>query len=1029
MSSVDRRLSEETKRQIAERARTLTERLRRPTISGPRVEDPATWLERWRDRLPEGEFDRRLAAFDADPIAALKRHGWPETEPPAWTDDLAELVTAMSRRHRGVVTDVVDDRPFGQALVPMARYAVAAWTDPVVETFSESFRTDLTVALADRLAELYEHVLYVEFETRRRLSDVGYEAFVADLTRDGLASLFKEYSLLARITVRLLSGFAAAASELCDRLRTDAEALTEWFGDGDPLCPTGIEFVGDAHRRCRQVAVVQFGTERVVYKPRGVGHAAGFDRLVSRLADVLPTSVATPTVLKRDGYGWMSYCEPAPSNKSDDATTFYRTAGAMTCLLYALGYTDGFLENIHATGTVPMVLDFETLLSPRGLRPELSPGLTRSQALGTVIETDLLPRAGTNGPISCGAGFGSDELVTESPQRVFTAVNTDEMELSFKRQGQIAGSNLPPSDEVGPPASHSRHLIKGFKQTYRALVRHRDRLRRAVVDCLGGNQTRFLLRPSHHYRTIRKLLAEPSYLRTGLRFGCRVEEFLAPFLATGSAAASVGRRVHRAEETALLDFDIPSFTVESGGRAVETREGRVPAALAESGLERSLSRIDDLCSADRRRQIRLLRLAYGVEPDDDRHHITDVSVMKTADGRHDRNNTGTAASVDIQRQVLHVIRRVVETASITQDGDPYWTVPKTGANGGYRHHTTGPGVYEGVGGVGIFLAGVTDVVGSNTAASLLKQIVAQLRDNPPTEPGGFGYGRASVAYALAVAGDVTNRPAWTNTAVELLSDLSREAITTPETYDVVSGTAGLGHVLAAVFDRTGAETLLTRARWAGETLLSGARTDATGRFGWPHPNTDRVLTGFAHGNHGVAAALHRLAETTCDDRYRRTADRALDAVRDAFDPKHRGWADLRPDVNRSFTDGWCYGRSGVGLAYTHSYDATGDRAYRRTAATTLTEVDGLHKNDHPCCGNCSKIAALQYAAGSIPGTAGRAPILVNQRLAGAQPSASFQTRWGTDHWTDVTFMKGEAGVAYTLLRHEHPQLPTVLAVE
>lgn len=113
------------------------------------------------------------------------------------------------------------------------------------------------------------------------------------------------------------------------------------------------------------------------------------------------------------------------------------------------------------------------------------------------------------------------------------------------------------------------------------------------------------------------------------------------------------------------------------------------------------------------------------------------------------------------------------------------------------------------------------------------------------------------------------------------------------------------------------------------------------------PFEDRPLTGFSHGNAGIALSLLRLAAVSGERRFHQAALAAMAYERSRFSPEAKNWPDLRrldvpaqssqtshEGVHR-FMVAWCHGAAGIGLARLASLPYLDDAALRQEIAAAL----------------------------------------------------------------------------------------------
>ena len=184
----------------------------------------------------------------------------------------------------------------------------------------------------------------------------------------------------------------------------------------------------------------------------------------------------------------------------------------------------------------------------------------------------------------------------------------------------------------------------------------------------------------------------------------------------------------------------------------------------------------------------------------------------------------------------------------------------------------GPDLYNGICGIGVFLAAHAAVTGSTASAELACAGLAQLRKNLKSRNAarmaralgiGGAVGLGSIVYALAVMAKSLHDDtllADAQQAAELFTD---DLIAADKQLDAVSGSAGAILGLLRLYRDTRSDDVLRRAVKCGEHLLGQPRLGPEGRRTWVGQGSGpRGLNGMSHGAAGFAYALTSLAQAT-----------------------------------------------------------------------------------------------------------------------------------------------------------------------
>ena len=1097
-------LTEEQRATLAGRARTLHERLDAPAETGPggTGDDVDAVLDAWRDQLADGDpdrFRRRLDALGYSPDDCRERlqsNAWPDDEPlPDWVATVEEVSSFVAEVAPSSVAVPEREReiPFEEVLGAVVASARSRLDDEALsEVLTEDAIEDFEVALAERVEHVCAHPLFVEFKTfvahhdrELALADDPpepddprnyYETFVAGVLDDGLREFFVEYAFLSRLLASILDQWVATVKEFCGRLARDAPELAERFGaderasDDEGLGDvTGIDVMGDYHEGGRASLRVAFSSGvTLAYKPRDMRVTSAFHDLLSWVNEQsganspdLP-ELRTLDCLAREEYGWLEWAESDECTTTEEVERFYRRAGVLIAILYALRFGDGHADNVVAAGDQPVVVDAETLAEPE-VPPERAPHMDRAVkqvADESVVGTGVVPTTDADGGGRAGGGGGAaggsvggagggggptnvgtsafavvDDETGGVREPVFSDVNTDLMEMEYRRVAEGSVSNLPNlrGDETRP-ADHADRIVAGFEEGYRLLASRRDDLLAddgplsAFEDC----EVRVVYRETAKYAAVVESLRTPEYLRTGLQFGCKSEALLTLF-----ADAETGfdyEPLYRAELDALARLDVPRFGASTddtalywdGERCVEELFDRTPH---ESMRER-IATLGDEDLAEQREYVR-----YAFDPETRSHGAR--ATEPTPEARELAPDDAT-----FERAARECYDRIVERAVEDRDGDPTWLVRENRPEG-VSVDTLPDDLYRGRLGVALFAAALARTTDEPRYAEFAEEVADPVADAVSAESvadlplGVTGIG--SVVYGFTRLGDLLDADEYVRVAETAASALTSSRIRSDEVYDLLGGSAGAILGLLALYDETGSEEVLARATTAGDHL-SAERVDADGVRAWHSAVDGQPLTGVSHGVSGIALALVRLG-TLSDGRFAEAGIESLAFERRHYSPDENNWRDLRPAFDAEFGDAWCNGRSGIGLARLGmAADGRGAglgteerRDLRDEARDALAgvEAETLQGNDHLCCGNFGRVAFLNRAGTDLGDAEYRrdARRLAAASVARADREGQFRARWQTDHWHNPSLFGGEAGIGYELLRLVDPSLPCVLLME
>ncbi|UPW00045.1 type 2 lanthipeptide synthetase LanM family protein [Halorussus gelatinilyticus] len=1073
--------TDEDRRELAGRARTLAERLDGPANvaeSSPPI-DPERVLDEWRATFPDEEaFRARLARDDLTEAAVREQAAatrWPADEPlPDWVDRLSALVRRVEAstaddRDAGAIPDETPFRELLAAVVSFARERVSVEAVPT-ETLSSLERQ-----LAGRLESLCVRALYVEFKSFVEYHDPElaatspddvaepptdyYERFVAAMFDGGFDNLCLEYPVLARQLVSLVDDWRNAVEELCRRVAADRDALRERFDVRGDV--TGLEaLTEDAHAGGRVPVRVAFEEGAVVYKPRPVGGEIAVYEVLDRLDDHLSTpDFETPSLLARDSYGWMELCEYRDLPDAEAADDYYERAGTLLCLAYVLNFTDCHYENVVAEGDLPTILDGETVFHPhveseaKPFETEASAAVDRSVLLSVLLPFSVGdPRADRGGRFADKvAGLGSDGEETALPGKsepTIEAVNTDVMSVEMDPVTVDPNTNTPSAEGSDrPPEEYVEALIRGFEETYETVrdLREASRFLSEIADpeLVAGVETRLLYRSTGRYAEVLRSAAARNPLRDGARLTVEFEELAVPFF-DGTVESDRLWELYAAERRSLRRLDVPRFASRADERTLLHRGERLDGTVDVTGYEFVRRRLDAMSDEDRRRQTWLIRQAVGE--------------VTTAEGPPPSGSeaSGGEAAGEKPQQADRFRRAAIDCfegamdARVEVGDDPGWVsiVPESGIN----LYPADDSLFWGRGGVALTAAALAEMTGRERyrefAAEALAPVVERVFDGSVEFAHGGMQGIGSVVYVLSVAAELLGEDRYREAALAATETVTGERVADADTFDVVDGVAGTLLGLLAYYERygdaedggdggkgggedggEGGDEVLARAADCGDRLLD-ARTDVDGYRVWETTGDEVPYTGFAHGSSGIAYALARLAAATDDDRYAEATREALEFESSLYSPSRTNWRQAA--TRESYQDRWCHGRTGMALARIGIGERLGDDALVADAGDALaaTGTGEASNLDNLCCGNFGRVEALLVGARRAGCDDALAGELAARCLARREREGVLSLPAHDSSFANPTLFDGVAGPSYALSRLLNPDaLPCVLLLE
>ena len=1026
-------------------------------------------LSKWRERVAMGDESVLAARLRLDGIergAVLAAMGPVRLRKQASLPPWAELIQEASSRERlsaerdevvrrAELSDAGSQAAFQEILLPFVEVACSRLLRRISASrhlLRPSALRDLAHGLLDELSSIAVRTLCVEFAAYRSGWDCGlrqgatvargsgertiYDAFVQQRSGDRMSSWLLRYPMLGRLLGMRCEYWIASTTELIQRLDDDKEEIGRRFnlgGDGIEVraIRTGLS---DPHRCGRVVLRLEFAEDgAILYKPRSLMIDEAFRNVLEQLDKTMGSDLATalPVVLDRGDYGWVECVRSKPCRDEAAVRGYYRRAGMLACLAYALGGNDLHGGNVIAVGEHPVLIDLECII---GSLVKVGGSESRghlASAMGSrwnVLLTGLPPvaRPAAHGVFRVVGGLG-DPSVEPIVVRRGRCVNqnTDWMQwrADEPEYATFSDDSMPAlNGDVQPASRYVGDVLGGFSELYQCL--EQPGIAKEALRELDRQRFRVVVRDTETYWALIGAALAPHHLTSGVDWSIALDVVTAPVEASVEYPCRWPTR--RAEREELERLDVPCFY---GSKARPKLVGSSGAELQEILEHRTVDeRLRGLSEADSNTQRLCLEMAFDVSRSKLKHRGMRVGVG-LGDGRaltREKLFVELSGIVDLLRSAA----REDEAGGVCWNG---WGHADDAED---EIGPVGRSLFSGTTGVALFLAAaalvVPEVESGPLARRLVDRVAGEVREEKfdVGEYGiGGGVGLGGIVYALVTIGALLGEDGCFEAARVASERVTARMIEKDEELDVMSGVAGLLLGLLSEYQVSGDRMVLRRAEWCGRHLLDARSMDSESgvriwrtRFG--------VRKGFAHGAAGIAYALHRLYLVTGREDHRRGASEGLAFAKTglgaggAFGQKRQG------GKQDALAPSWCNGSAGVMLARA-ACEAEGDgrRGLEEEMGRVAWGVNGAG-GDSLCCGKLGQAELLLYSGRRL----GRPKLCEDARMIGARVVAGALARGSyalrMDDGYCPGFFQGISGVGYQLMRLVEPAvLPSVLLWE
>ena len=928
------------------------------------------------------------------------------------------------REARARITAIVEDADTHASSVALAELSLAR----------PPLRTLVRIIYRPLILEL--HASRASGELAGGSSSQRFDAFVESLLdRYTRESLWRKYPGARRESIKALQRWVDHVVTMCVAFGQDRDEIALLFPKGVRLHPTGLDLdSGDSHANGKTVAIIHLGSgERLVYKPRAGLAERAFTAAVDWVnANGFEPALIAVRVCDRTSHSWVRATATRSCESTEEVRQFYQRLGGLIALSYALSITDLHRGNLVAAGAHPVVVDLETLQHSRLVAASRASAnraaVIRDLASSSVLATGLVPTPQlfveegnvSQSDVSGMSGDGADLFAQEEP--FFLHPDTDEMRVGT-RKVPIGSSHHAPEMQgrIQDPSAFEGDILEGFDRMYSVLRAGGER--RPMNDSWRG-----MLRAveSRHITGATEMFSRALWNSFHPDFivdeGAR-SRYLKKVLSRHHDVAN-GSALAASEYRQLLAGDVPIFWSSVGSTSLRGGDGTVIEGVIERLPDDELrDRVASLSEIDHEYQRTVISGAIRSTIRHGSDRWIEAPPTRTKSRTIDLTPRAWAAE-----EARNIGEALWSTTTWTR-GQPQWLTWALHGGTYWMPQPVGEDLYSGRPGIALFLLQLDRVSGDRRFRAPAEAILSDepRSDGPSLGLTGVWEARIALAHSWAeLTGDASPLEDEIARAAPSLQAL----LAADETFDVVGGAAGTLMLLTSIpVSGSARVTVNALLREAIARLHGTARSSDAGTT-WVTPTGPRGgMTGFSHGNAGIALALMR-ATSALDPLA--TDSIAADAMRwesNLFDKASGNWPDLRSAGGSNLT-AWCHGAPGIALARagvpeqyrTLETQLDMERGVRAITAPYLEEVAVQRLDDLSLChGALGNLMILDQLLCQLPPDSARRSAR-EQLLADVQRSVIRHgyTLGAPSGLSPSDLMTGFAGVGYGLLSAADP---------
>ena len=716
------------------------------------------------------------------------------------------------------------------------------------------------------------------------------ERFLND--RSYIRKLCRRYPEMKRLLLLQIITVTKQIQRIVSEISKNAADLNKHFFPKNPFqrikkIESGLS---DAHHGGQTVAKVYLdNNEILIYKPRNLEKDKYFMGLYEECCRGAGLSFQSVRILAGKDYSLESYIEQRPCKSEAEVKRYFRRMGILLFLCRLMDMSDMHGENIIACGEYPLPVDLETLPgNPDYAACESADRMVAEELKHSVLSVGMLPVitwGGDGKGIILNALNRGEKVKTPFRIPVIKETESSEIHIAYEQgEAELSGSLPVYQGKRADSSVYAGEICQGFKHAHRYFLQEKEQF---AEKCrlLFSDGSRYLIRHTQQYQMYLQTSFYPEFLEDGGRR--RI------FLHVLDKNQKDGKLAEQ-ERDALYQMDIPVF-------------------YQEAPYDGWKVKLDRLGEDDLKRQLALISLSLGIL--EKRKYIRKKMDMP------DSVCGGKLREERIEKQIRRIADQVCAMALVTDRGDIGFYGPQVEESGNFRIAPSGIYLYEGIGGIAVFLAMVTRKYPSEKYRSIFKLLInklfryteetagkRQIRESGHT---GAFYGEGSVISTYLLLYEITREErflVWAKRHAEIVESVWE----TKQSMDYLSGLAGAVEVFAGLFRLSGEKRYLETAVRMGERIWECCEKTDT-KAGWRLLEEVKPLAGLAHGNSGLILAFGHLLELIKDRRYEERIRKLLAYEESLYE--NGNWKDLRhPEGLRFCNNAWCHGAAGILLS-------------------------------------------------------------------------------------------------------------------
>lgn len=749
--------------------------------------------------------------------------------------------------------------------------------------FDELIINSFATHLKERIYELLKQtaIVYIN-ESRLNNNLVGtdkyqqYKYFIQNFYEGKkiYKDFFKEYPLLLERILIFIHNELLFIKWLSEKLLDDKEMLLNCFEFNIEHLVETVS-VGDIHNQSKRTLILKDSEgKKIIFKPVPFKNSNIYHSLIENYNHHLEgVNIYNPKIVDREGYGYVEFISDTECSNVEDIQKYYYQTGVVLFISFMLNGNDLHNENIIASESSPIIIDFETLAGNIEFNENISFG--DSILKKSVMNSRMLPvRFSKENAINDFSGIG---VLMKKREKVISLRNEFTSQITETIQYKLSDdltSHLPKvNGEIFTFDNYKEDILSGFKDAYIFALKNKENILSIIQRTANDFYYRKVYRNTATYKSLLERMNAPDLMKS--------KEYTKQYL-----LGLLRKDQHGNFSIEHLESEIQQLI-----------EGAIPYFLKhnlikdENNVLDITRKIQMLTYSDFLLQIKLMSIS--LLSNEEKIILNQDNLV----GIHKFN----IKRVNYQSIKQKVEQTILDSMYVSDSDEANFIALKVNWQGHLEVNTLNSGIYDGSLGLALTL---NNNMNKEYINSIEQQSIVNILYQNYNNVGYINGISSFITYHLS-------NPKSTNINIRfllnILSDIEKRIINNEYkeyVYDYIGGTAGLIVAISALYSKYPKyKKLIKIIERLGDYLIENIKEESGFSYwhSYGHLKLEDSIKGLAHGTTGYLLALVILKNVLETNKY------------DFWISKLKNDEKRAIDLYK-YTNSWCKGYVGLGMS-------------------------------------------------------------------------------------------------------------------